>query len=109
MTLSDILRDLEADALPDAASRFHAVATDYFERSRDPAEPRPVPRPATELARLFDEPLVWSLILGLWSLLARPKTEAPAGQSSVGASKKRLATAYSPTTSQWQYHRRCRA
>jgi L-2,4-diaminobutyrate decarboxylase len=57
MTLSDILRDLEADALPDAASRFHAVATGYFERSRDPAEPRPVPRPAPELERLFDEPI----------------------------------------------------
>ncbi len=57
MTLSDILRDLEADALPAAASRFHAVATDYLERSRNSVDRRPVPRTATELARLFEEPL----------------------------------------------------
>jgi L-2,4-diaminobutyrate decarboxylase len=57
MAFSDILRDLETDALPAAAGRFHAVATDYLERSRDPADPRPVPHTAAELARLFDEPL----------------------------------------------------
>jgi hypothetical protein len=35
--------------------------------------------------------------------------ESPTKQRLVGLSKKRLATAYSPATSQWQYHRRCRA
>jgi L-2,4-diaminobutyrate decarboxylase len=57
MTLADILRDLEADALPAAASRFHAIATDYLERSRNSVDPRPIPRPAAELAQLFDEPV----------------------------------------------------
>jgi L-2,4-diaminobutyrate decarboxylase len=57
MTLSEILRDLEADALPAAASQFLAVATEYLARSRNPADSRPVPRTTGELARLFDEPL----------------------------------------------------
>jgi L-2,4-diaminobutyrate decarboxylase len=57
MTLSDILRDLEADALPAAAGQFHAVATEYLERSRRPSDPRPVPGTAAELGQLFDEPL----------------------------------------------------
>ncbi len=57
MTLSEILRDVEADALPAAASQFLAVATEYLARSRNPADSRPVPRTTGELARLFDEPL----------------------------------------------------
>ena len=36
-------------------------------------------------------------------------TKKPRQAEPGGASKKRLATAYSPTISRWQYHRRCRA
>jgi hypothetical protein len=43
MPLADILHDLEADALPAAPGQFHAIATEYLGRSRNPANDSPQP------------------------------------------------------------------
>jgi L-2,4-diaminobutyrate decarboxylase len=53
----NILAAFEADALPDAAALFTALATDYLAETRTGDGPVSTGRSAAELAARFDEPL----------------------------------------------------
>ena len=55
--LPDVLRELEADALPPAAEALVSIATDYLAETRSGDGPVSTPLTPRELADLFEEPL----------------------------------------------------